>query len=43
VVIRRLPLWPFLRTATQIYLLLVLANSIGRFYWRYRERLDWGL
>ena len=25
------------------YLLLVLSHVLGRFYWRYRERLDWGL
>jgi len=42
-VIPRLPVWPLLRSAAQIYLLLVLANSIGRFYWRNRERLDWGV
>jgi len=42
-VIPRLPIWPFLRAAAQIYLLLVLANSVGRFHWRYRERLDWGV
>jgi hypothetical protein len=42
-VLPRLPIWPFLRLATQIYLLLVLANSVGRFYWHNRERLDWGV
>lgn len=25
------------------YLLLIVAHVLGRFYWRYRERLDWGL
>ena len=39
----RLPLWPFLRSAIRIYLLLVLANSVGHFHWRNRERLDWGM
>jgi hypothetical protein len=39
----RLPIWPFLRLTVRMYLLLVLANSVGRFYWRNRERLDWGL
>lgn len=42
-VIPRLPIWAFLRLAVQIYLLLVLANGLGRFYWRYRDRLDWGI
>lgn len=43
VVVPRLPIWPFLQTTVRIYLLLVLANSVGRFYWRNRERLDWGM
>ncbi len=43
VVIPRLFIWPYLRSAAQLYLLLVLANSLGRFYWRNRERLDWGV
>ncbi len=38
-----LPIWPFLQTTLRIYLLLVLANSVGRFYWRNREKLDWGM
>jgi DNA-directed RNA polymerase subunit RPC12/RpoP len=42
-VIPRLAIWAFLRLATQIYLLLVLANGVGRFYWRYRDKLDWGI
>lgn len=42
-VIPILPAWDFLRQAMRIYLLLVLANSIGRFHWRNRERLDWGV
>jgi len=25
------------------YAVLVIAHIFGRFYWRYRERLDWGL
>ena len=25
------------------YLLSIVAHVLGRFYWRYRERLDWGL
>jgi hypothetical protein len=25
------------------YLGLVMAHVLGRFYWRYRDRLDWGL
>lgn len=25
----------------QIYLLLVMAHSLGRFYWRYKEKLNW--
>lgn len=42
-VIPGLPIWEFVRQAIQIYLLLVLANSVGRFHWRHREKLDWGL
>lgn len=26
-----------------VYLQLVLAHVLGRFYWRHREQLDWGL
>ncbi len=25
------------------YLSFVLAHVLGRFYWRYRDRLDWGI
>ena len=28
--------------ASPVYSTLVLAHVLGRFYWRYRERLDWG-
>lgn len=42
-VIPLLPIWGFVRQAIQIYLLLVLANSLGRFYWRHRDKLDWGI
>lgn len=43
VVIPRLFTWSYLRSAAQLYLLLALANGIGRFYWQNRERLDWGV
>ncbi|MDI6448884.1 hypothetical protein [Anaerobaca lacustris] len=42
-VIPHLFTWSYLRSAAQLYLLLALANSVGRFYWRNRERLDWGV
>jgi hypothetical protein len=42
-VIPSLSVWAFLRQTMRIYLLLVLANSVGRFYWRNREKLDWGM
>jgi phage FluMu protein Com len=28
-------------TATLLYIVFVIAHLLGRFYWRYRERLNW--
>jgi hypothetical protein len=34
---------PVINVAARSYGGLVLAHILGRFYWRHRERLDWGL
>jgi len=46
----RVWVWPGTSLALQavgfliiIYGTFILAHVLGRFYWRYRERLDWGL
>jgi hypothetical protein len=42
-------LWPFLIVlpvigfAAVLYGAFILAHILGRFYWRYRDRLDWGI
>ena len=41
---RRPPLWSVgIHAVIGGYGGLILAHIFGRFYWRYRERLDWGL
>ncbi|MCU0914670.1 MAG: zinc-ribbon domain-containing protein [Planctomycetes bacterium] len=38
------PQWlGLLHTVLGAYATLVLAHVLGRFYWRYRDRLDWGI
>jgi hypothetical protein len=50
----QIALWSWVRPGCAIWLQIasaaviaysafVLAHVLGRFYWRYRERLDWGL
>ncbi|NIS51138.1 MAG: hypothetical protein GWN81_08145 [Phycisphaerae bacterium] len=34
-------LYLYLPRAVSIYLTLVAAHLMGRFYWRYREKLNW--
>ena len=43
IVLRRLPLWGFLRTCIILYLVFVLAHRSGWFYWWYKDKLGWGL
>lgn len=47
VLLLRLDLEPALLILVDIlvgsYTLLILAHLLGRFYWRYRDRLDWGV
>ena len=43
VVIPRLPLWEFLKDALGVYLVFVLAGRLGRFYWWYKDKLNWGI
>jgi hypothetical protein len=38
-----LPLPSVVGLAGVIYAMFILAHILGRFYWRYRERLDWGI
>lgn len=42
-VLPRLPLFGFLSTAIEIYLLFVLAHRLGWFYWWHKDKLGWGL
>ena len=38
------PQWlGLLHTVLAAYAAVVLAHVLGRFYWRYRDRLDWGI
>jgi phage FluMu protein Com len=37
----RAGLFIYLPTAANIYLMLVAAHLLGRFYWKYEERLNW--
>jgi hypothetical protein len=34
---------PLFQVLLGAYMSLVLAHLLGRFYWRYRDRLDWGI
>ncbi|MHC4364288.1 MAG: hypothetical protein ACYSTJ_02335 [Planctomycetota bacterium] len=34
---------PYIIRLVSIYLLMVGAHVLGRFYWRYQEKLDWGV
>jgi len=34
---------PLFHVLLSAYAALVLAHLLGRFYWRYRDRLDWGI
>jgi hypothetical protein len=34
---------PLLHVLVGSYATLILAHLLGRFYWRYRDRLDWGI
>jgi hypothetical protein len=35
-------LWLF-HTLIASYAALIMAHILGRFYWRHRERFDWGI
>jgi len=37
------PFWRFLSNAPIIYLFLVIAHLLGRFYWWHKHKLNWGL
>ena len=38
---RLLPAVPSISRALQLYLIFVAVGLLGRFYWRYRDRLNW--
>jgi len=38
---RLLPTVPFICKALQLYLIFVAVGLLGRFYWKYREKLNW--
>jgi len=35
------PALPFISRALQLYLMFVAVGLLGRFYWKYREKLNW--
>ena len=37
------PLWEFIFRSVGIYIILVAAHILGRFYWRYQDKLNWDL
>lgn len=39
--LRLLPAVPFISRAFQLYLIFVAVGLLGRFYWKYREKLNW--
>jgi DNA-directed RNA polymerase subunit RPC12/RpoP len=39
----RAGLFTYLPTAVNIYLMLIAAHLLGRFYWKYEEKLDWNV
>jgi len=39
----RLPVPQVLSMAAYLYLSLIAAHLLGRFYWRWKDRLEWGL
>ena len=41
IILQRLPIWDFISKGIRIYLLFVLAHLLGRFYWRYQDKLNW--
>jgi phage FluMu protein Com len=38
---RLLPTVPFILRAVQLYLVFVAVGFLGRFYWKYRDKLNW--
>ena len=38
---RLLPVVPFISKALQLYLMFVVVGLLGRFYWKYRQKLNW--
>ncbi len=41
--LRRLLIFELLINAASIYLAFVAAHLLGRFYWRYQDKLNWGV
>ncbi|MBA7481188.1 hypothetical protein ES707_16658 [subsurface metagenome] len=37
------PLWVFILRSVGIYIAFIAAHILGRFYWRYQEKLNWDL
>ena len=42
-ILGRLPILGFVSNAINLYLLFVAAHLLGRFYWWYKDKLDWGI
>ena len=42
-ILRRLPILGFVSNAINLYLLFITAHLAGRFYWWYKDKLDWGI
>ena len=42
-ILRCLPILGFVSNAINLYLLFITAHLVGRFYWWYKDKLDWGI
>ena len=43
IILPKLTVWDIVGDCAKIYLLFVLANFLGWFYWWHKDKLDWGL
>ena len=43
IILPKLGVWDIIRGCLKIYLVFVLANFLGWFYWWHKDKLDWGI
>jgi len=43
IILPKLGVWDIIRGCVKIYLVFVLANFLGWFYWWHKDKLDWGI